>query len=76
MDSRSNPALSCNDGLLFGNPGQLGIQLVAVLATLILAIVGTYIILSIVKAVMGLRVADEEEMIGLDLSQHNERAYE
>jgi len=69
-----NPA--GNDGLLFGNPGQLGIQLVAVLATLILAIVGTYIILSIVKAVMGLRVADEEEMIGLDLSQHNERAYE
>jgi Amt family ammonium transporter len=69
-----NPA--GNDGLLFGNPGQLGIQLVSVLATLILAIVGTYIILSIVKAVMGLRVADEEEMIGLDLSQHNERAYE
>jgi Amt family ammonium transporter len=65
-----------NDGLFFGNPGQLWTQLVAVVFTLILAIVGTFIILSIVKAVMGLRVADEEEQMGLDLSQHNERAYE
>ena len=65
-----------NDGLFFGNPGQLWTQLVAVVFTLILAIVGTFIILSIVKAMMGLRVADEEEQMGLDLSQHNERAYE
>ncbi len=65
-----------NDGLFYGNPGQLWIQFVAVVATLALAFVGTYILLSIVKAVMGLRVADDEERMGLDLSQHNERAYE
>jgi ammonium transporter, Amt family len=65
-----------NDGLFFGNPGQFAIQLVSVIATLILALVGTYLILSVVKAVMGLRVADDEERMGLDLSQHNERAYE
>jgi Amt family ammonium transporter len=65
-----------NDGLFFGNPGQLWIQIVSVAATWILAVVGTYILLSIVKGVMGLRVADEEERMGLDLSQHNERAYE
>lgn len=65
-----------NDGLFFGNPGQLWIQIVAVVATWILAVVGTYILLSIVKAIMGLRLADEEERMGLDLSQHNERAYE
>jgi len=65
-----------NDGLFFGNPGQLWVQLVSVVATLALAIIGTYILLTIVKAVMGLRVADEEERMGLDLSQHNERAYE
>ena len=65
-----------NDGLFFGNPGQLGIQFVAVLATLALAMVGTFIILTLVKAVMGLRLADDEERMGLDLSQHNERAYE
>ena len=65
-----------NDGLFFGNPGQLWVQFVSVVFTLILAMVGTLIILSIVKALMGLRVADDEERMGLDLSQHNERAYE
>jgi Amt family ammonium transporter len=65
-----------NDGLFFGNPGQLWIQFVAVVATWILALVGTYIILSIVRALAGLRVSDEEERMGLDLSQHDERAYE
>jgi len=65
-----------NDGLFFGNAGQLWLQIVSVLATWILAVVGTYILLSIVKAIMGLRVADDEERMGLDLSQHNERAYQ
>ena len=65
-----------NNGLFFGNPGQLWIQVISVVATWVLAVVGTYILLSIVKAIMGLRVADEEERMGLDLSQHNERAYE
>jgi Amt family ammonium transporter len=65
-----------NDGLFFGNPGQLWVQFVSVVATLVLAIVGTYILLSIVKAIMGLRVALDDERMGLDLSQHNERAYE
>jgi Amt family ammonium transporter len=65
-----------NDGLFFGNPGQLWIQLMTVVATWIFAAVGTMILLAIVKSVMGLRVADDEERMGLDLSQHNERAYE
>jgi Amt family ammonium transporter len=69
-----NPA--GNDGLFFGNPAQLGVQLVSVVATIALAMVGTFVILSVVKAVMGLRVALDEERMGLDLSQHNERAYE
>jgi ammonium transporter, Amt family len=69
-----NPA--GNDGLFFGNPGQFGIQLVAVVATWLFAIVGTVVILSILKAIMGLRVSTDEERMGLDLSQHNERAYE
>ncbi len=65
-----------NDGLFFGNPEQLWIQIVSVAATWVLAVVGTYILLSLVKAIMGLRVGDEEERMGLDLTQHNERAYE
>jgi Amt family ammonium transporter len=64
-----------NDGLFFGNPGQLWVQFVAVVATWVLAIVGTFILLSILKALMGLRVSEEEETIGLDLSQHEEKGY-
>ncbi len=64
-----------SNGLFFGNPGQLWIQFVAVVATWVLAMVGTFIILGILKAVMGLRVTDDEERQGLDLSQHNERGY-
>jgi Amt family ammonium transporter len=63
------------DGLFFGNPRQLWIQLVAVLATYALAAVATAIILKIVDAVVGLRVTEEEEVSGLDLSQHSETAY-
>jgi Amt family ammonium transporter len=64
-----------NDGLFFGNPGQFWTQIVAVVATWIFAAVGTMIILGILKAVMGLRVSEEEEHVGLDLSQHNEQGY-
>jgi ammonium transporter, Amt family len=63
------------DGLLYGNPKQLGIQLVAVLVTMVLGFVGTIIILKVLDALMGLRVSDEDEQAGLDLSQHSETAY-
>ena len=63
------------DGLFYGNPAQLWIQIVAVVATMLLAVVGTVIILKIVDAIVGLRVSDEDEMAGLDLSQHSETAY-
>jgi Amt family ammonium transporter len=68
-----NPA--GNDGLFFGNAGQLWIQIVAVAATIAFAVVVTAIILSILKATLGLRLSEEEERMGLDLSQHNERGY-
>lgn len=64
-----------NDGLFFGNPGQLWTQFLAVAVTIVFAFVGTLIILSILKAIMGLRVTEEEEHLGLDLSQHDERGY-
>jgi Amt family ammonium transporter len=63
------------DGLLYGNPKQLWIQLVAVLVTWILGFVMTAIILKVLDGTMGLRVTDEDEMAGLDLSQHSETAY-
>jgi Amt family ammonium transporter len=63
------------NGLFYGNPGQLWTQIVAVAATYALAIVGTAIILKVVDLLVGLRVSDEEEAVGLDLSQHSETAY-
>jgi ammonium transporter, Amt family len=63
------------DGLFYGNPGQLVTQVVAVLASYVMAIVGTIVILKIVDAVVGLRVTEEDEAAGLDLSQHSETAY-
>jgi len=65
-----------NDGLFFGNPGQLWTQIVSVVVTIIFAMVVTALILALLKATLGLRVADDEERMGLDLTQHNERAYE
>jgi Amt family ammonium transporter len=64
-----------NDGLFYGNPKQLWIQIVAILATYLLAIVMTAIILKVVNAFVGLRVSEEDEVAGLDLSQHSETAY-
>jgi len=54
---------------------QLGIQFVAVAGTLVYDAIATFIILKIVDVVMGLRVTEEEETAGLDLSLHDERGY-
>jgi Amt family ammonium transporter len=63
------------DGLLYGNPRQLGIQLVAVLAAMAFSAVGTYLILKLVGLFAPLRVESREEGLGLDVSQHGEEAY-
>ncbi len=68
-----NPAGA--DGLLFGNPGQLGIQALSVAISWVVAFGGTYALLKLVDVTVGLRVTKEEEVTGLDLSQHNETAY-
>jgi len=62
------------DGLLFGNPGQLGIQVLVALVTLVYAFVATVIILKLL-APLGLRVSRQEEEEGLDLAVHGEEAY-
>jgi ammonium transporter, Amt family len=63
------------DGLLFGNASQFGIQLVGVGATIIYCAVVTAIILYVLKALMGLRVSEEEEEVGVDTSAHGEAGY-
>ncbi len=68
-----NPAGA--DGLFYGNPGQLGVQVIAVLAAMLFSAAMTVLILKVVDAVIGLRVAGDHEITGLDLSQHSETAY-
>ena len=63
------------DGLFFGNPGQLGIQALAVLVTLIFSFVVSWVLLKLIDATMGLRVTSEDEVAGLDLTEHQEAGY-
>ncbi len=63
------------DGFFFGNPGQLVIQIKAVLITWVFVFVASFIILKVVDALVGLRVTEDEEKMGLDLGQHHESAY-
>jgi Amt family ammonium transporter len=62
-------------GLLYGNPGQVLIQALSVVVTIIYDAIATLVILIVVKALTGLRVSPEEEIAGLDSSQHREKAY-
>jgi ammonium transporter, Amt family len=63
------------DGLLFGAPGQLMTQIIATLITYAIAGAGTFIILKVLDATIGLRVKAEEEFQGLDINEHGEEGY-
>jgi len=64
-----------NNGLFFGNPGLIGIQALTIAVTWVYAFVVTLILLKILDWTMGLRVTEEDEESGLDLSQHSETGY-
>ncbi|MEJ2672870.1 MAG: ammonia channel protein, partial [Deltaproteobacteria bacterium] len=63
------------NGLFFGNPSQLLTQFIAVLVTLIYSFAISYILFKILDATMGLRVSTEDEVRGLDISEHQETGY-
>jgi Amt family ammonium transporter len=63
-------------GLIDGNPGQVGTQLVAIAAVWIYSAIATLIILKVVDLAVGLRVGAEEEEAGLDVSQHGEVVFQ
>jgi len=63
------------DGLLFGNPAQLGIQATAVLAAIAYSGVMTFVLLKLVGAMMPLLADREQQILGMDLSEHGEEAY-
>ncbi|MGE5405868.1 MAG: ammonium transporter [Candidatus Saccharibacteria bacterium] len=68
-----NPAGA--DGLLYGNPHQVLVQITAVLATYVVAAVLTFIILKAINVFSSLRVSEEAEEIGLDAAEHGEEGY-
>jgi Amt family ammonium transporter len=68
-----NPA--GGDGLLFGNPSQLLIQFIAVAVTLAYSFIISFILFKILDATMGLRVSTDEEVVGLDIGEHQETGY-
>ncbi len=68
-----NPA--GRDGLLYGNPAQLGIQALTVVVAAAFAFIITWVLAKVLDATIGLSVSDIEEEIGLDISEHGERAY-
>ncbi len=64
------------NGLFYGNPGQLWIQFVSVVATCLFSFIVSYVLLKIVNVIVPLRVSDEEEEAGLDVALHSESAYQ
>ncbi len=67
--------LGLDGGLIYGYPGMVMKQLIAVAATYIFCGLGNLVILVIVNAIIPLRPMADDESIGLDLSQHSEQAY-
>jgi Amt family ammonium transporter len=63
------------NGLFFGDAYLLAVQIVAALCVAGFSMLGTWLILTVIDRVVGLRVSQQQEELGLDLSQHNERAY-
>jgi len=63
------------NGLFFGNPGQIGIQLLAIVVTIGFSFGMTYLLARILHASIGLRVSPMAEEVGLDISSHGERSY-
>ncbi len=69
------PAVHGAQGLITGHSHQLGVQAFAAVATIAYTVAATYIILKGIDLTIGVRVSEHEEVLGLDLSEHNERAY-
>src|SRR5512137_1398069 len=63
------------NGMFFGNPRQIGIQILAVIVTMVFSFSMTYVLAKALNGSIGLRVSPMEEEVGLDISSHGERSY-
>jgi Amt family ammonium transporter len=71
----ASSAVAGTPGLIEGNIAQVGIQVISILVVAAFAFIVTLILGKLVDVTVGLRVGQSEETVGLDLSQHGERAY-
>ncbi|MBN2616653.1 MAG: ammonium transporter [Bacteroidales bacterium] len=71
----ATPAIQAARGAFYGNPHQLLVQVIAVLATVVYSGIGTWILFLVVNKLVGLRASDKQEAMGLDESMHGETAY-
>jgi Amt family ammonium transporter len=63
------------NGALYGNPGQVLIQGTAVVAAIVYSGVASFVLLKVIGLITPLRATDDEESVGLDITQHSEEAY-
>jgi Amt family ammonium transporter len=63
-----------NEGMTMGS--QVGVQLIGIVSTLVYTAVLTYIIVKVVTALIGFRVEEEDETLGLDIALHDEKGYD
>ncbi len=68
-----NPAGA--NGLFYGNPIQFAVQLLTVIVSIAFAFSVTFVLAKLIHRWLGLRVTENEEEVGLDISEHGERAY-
>lgn len=64
------------DGLFFGNPRQVLVQLISIAIVAVFSFVTSLVLLKVIDGTIGLKVSAEEELMGLDLSQHEETGYQ
>ena len=69
-------AINFGKGLIDGNAGQVGTQLVAIGAVIAYAVVATFVIVKITDVILGIRISAKDEELGIDLSTHGEVAYQ
>ncbi len=72
----ANPAINDGTGMLYGNPGQLGIQAIAIIVTILFSGFGTFLIFIFSSFITkGARVDEEIELNGIDIAYHKERSF-
>lgn len=71
----ASPAINEATGLIYGNPSQLGIQIISIIAVAVYSFIVTYIIAQVLDKTMGIRVDEQTEVEGLDVNEHEELGY-